>query len=334
MLALLLASLTAAAQGGVGWLRYAIPPDPPRYHGLPHAVVLLGNAAGDIAPEEQTAADELDRGLGHMVAGTDVVLHRFDLRQDAIIVGTTEALHRAHLSRHLHGWSEKPLPEEGFRIVHLRRGIREWYVLQGGSPRAELWAAFRFAALVAEDQQLPQELIETPRLALRALDMGPTASLLPLLEAAQPGSTPEGMATRSGFARLLASVGLNTVIADADAAEAARLAELLHPYGIRLQPRMSTQANQPVQNVSGTAMRVSESASLGDLRTVLAQANTQARSDPGAPVLLEGALGSRPCRSPAAAAGRAQLRPALCRSAGRGAAGIAGPGRRTRLPRA
>ena len=292
---LLLASLAvAAAQGTAGWLRYAIPPDPPRYHGLPHAVVLLGNAAGDIAPEEQTAADELDRGLGHMVAGTDVVLHRFDLRQDAIILGTTDALHRAHLQRHLHGWVEKPLPEEGFRIVHLRRGIREWYVLQGGSPRAELWAAFRFAALVAEDQQLPQELIETPRLALRAVDMGSAAALFPLLETSLPGTTPESMPVRSSLARLLASVGLNTVVADANADEAGRLAQLLQPYGIRLQPRVAADANQSSAASGDRAMQLPENATMSDARAAIERANALARRlrTTGGTLLLEGALGA------------------------------------------
>ncbi len=294
-LGLLIASIApAAAQSTAGWLRYAVPPDPPRYHGLPHAVVLLGNAAGVIAPEEQTAADELDRGLGHMVAGTDVVSHRFDLRQDAIILGTTDALHRAHLSRHLRGWTEKPLPEEGFRIVHLRRGIREWYVLQGGSPRAELWAAFRFAALVAEDQQLPQELIETPHLALRALDMGPGAALLPLLETPPPGSTPEGLSVRSSIARLLASVGLNTVIADADAEEAARLTQLLRPYGVRLQPRLPATADQLPTISSDLALRLPDRVTPGELRAAIDRSNTLARRlrIAGGTVLLEGALGS------------------------------------------
>ncbi|MGI4755988.1 MAG: alpha-glucuronidase family glycosyl hydrolase, partial [Janthinobacterium lividum] len=197
-----IAALSVRAQSTIGWLRYAIPPDPPRYHGMPHTVVLLGNS-GQAAPEELAAADELDRGLGHMVAGTDIVLHRFDPRIDAIVLGTTEALHRARIGRTLPGWTEKPLPEEGFRIVHLRRGIREWYILQGGSPRAELWAAFRFAALVAEDQQLPEDFTDAPRLPLRSVDLGHAPELLPLLESKTP---------RSGLARLLASTGINGVL--------------------------------------------------------------------------------------------------------------------------
>lgn len=289
------------AQGPFGWLRYAIPPDPPRYHGLPHAVVLLGNATGDIAPEEQIAADELDRGLGHMVAGTDVVLHRFDLSQDAIILGTTDALHRARLGRHLHGWVEKPLPEEGFRIVHLRRGIREWYVLQGGSPRAELWAAFRFAALVAEDQQLPQELIDVPRLSLRALDMGSAESALSLLLDAPQGSATMP-ARPNGFGRLLASIGLDAILVDDDTNETVmKTAALLHPYGIRLWIRTQNDVVaqraailvQDIPGLGGVAIRMKQQPSATEFKQTVDAANGVARllARSGGTVLLEGALG-------------------------------------------
>jgi alpha-glucuronidase len=161
---------------------------------MPHAVVVLGDAVGQPAPEETEAADELDRGLGHMVAGTDLLLHRFDPRMDSIVLGTTDAVHRARLGR-LPGWTEKALPEEAFRIVHLRRGLRHWWILQGGSPRAELWAAFRFAALVAADQQLPNELLETPKIANRILG----------LDSRDGRTTGDWKET----ARLMASVGLN-----------------------------------------------------------------------------------------------------------------------------
>ncbi|WP_074653827.1 alpha-glucuronidase family glycosyl hydrolase [Terriglobus roseus] len=199
----------------VGWLRYAIPPDPPRYHDMPHAVVLLGDA-----PEENEAAEELDRGLGHMVAGTDMLLHRFDPRLDAIVLGTTDAVHRARLAR-LPGWTEKALPEEGFRIVHLRRGIRHWWILQGGSPRAELWAAYRFAALVAADQQLPDELIESPKIANRVLGID-------WRDGSMAGDVRD-------TARLMASVGLNGLAVRGSLPPSAfqDLTRTLRSFGIR-----------------------------------------------------------------------------------------------------
>ena len=274
-----------------GWLRYAIPPDPPRYHDMPHAVMLLGNGAGQAAPEEETAAEELDRGLGHMVAGTDLLLRRFDPRIDAIVLGTTPALHRARLGRSLPGWVEKPLPEEAFRIVHLRRGIRQWYVLQGGSPRAELWAAFRFAALVAEDQQLPEELIETPQLALRAIALDGNAA--GMLAASGPRARPE-------LLRLLASVGVNALIADAGSADAATLAVALHAYGMRLWLRVNADdalasgaVTAAASSAAGLVLTVPRGATAEQMRLVTHEANAVARAlqRAGKAVLLTGAVG-------------------------------------------
>ncbi len=277
----------AGAQSTIGWLRYAIPPDPPRYHALPHAVVLLGNNAGQAAPEELAAADELDRGLGHMVAGTDVVLHRFDPRIDSIVLGTTEALHRARIGRSLPGWTEKPLPEEGFRIVHLRRGVREWYILQGGSPRAELWAAFRFAALVAEDQQLPEDFTDAPHLPLRAVDLRGTDGLLPLLTGAQPNA---------GLLRLLASVGINGLIVEGQSAD---VAAAVRPYGMRVWLRHSASRGdleklELMPNFGGAVMTAATQASGGGLANVSRSANAtaqQLRHKDGT-VILEAALGT------------------------------------------
>jgi hypothetical protein len=275
----------------VGWLRYTIPPDPPRYHDMPHTVILLGNGAGQAAPEEETAADELDRGLGHMVAGTDLLLHRFDPRVDAIVLGTTQALHRARIGRSLPAWVEKPLPEESFRIVHLRRGIRQWYILQGGSPRAELWAAFRFAALVAEDQQLPEELIETPHFAMRAMELDGDPSALPGVEA---------LRERFGFYRLLASVGINALIVDGETSNAHGLAAAIQPFGMRLWFKVN--AGETVQaavatfgpNVAGLVVDVPNHATAEQMRDTLRDANALAKTlqHSGRAVLLRGALGA------------------------------------------
>ncbi len=290
---LLLAAVAAcgsAQTAPVGWLRYAIPPDPPRYHDMPHAVMLLGNGAGQAAPEEEAAADELDRGLGHMVAGTDLLLRRFDPRIDAIVLGTTQALHHARLSR-LPGWVEKPLPEEGFRIVHLRRGIRHWYVLQGGSPRAELWAAFRFAALVAEDQQLPEELIETPQFPLRAIALDGDPSALPGVEA---------MREHFAFYRLLASTGINALIVDGKTSSVHSLAAAIQPFGMRLWVRVN--AGETVQsaiatfgpNVAGLVVDVPDHATAEQMRDAVQGANTLAKTlqHSAKAVLLRGALGA------------------------------------------
>ena len=267
-------------------------PDPPRYHDMPHAVMLLGNGAGQAAPEEEEAAQELDRGLGHMVAGTDLLLRRFDPRIDAIVLGTTSALHHARLGRSLPGWVEKPLPEEAFRIVHLRRGVRQWYVLQGGSPRAELWAAFRFAALVAEDQQLPEELIETPQFPLRAVELDGDLAGLPSLD---------GGRVHAGFYRLLASVGINALILDASISDAGEIASAAKPFGMRLWVRMSpgetllqAEVSRLPANLAGFVVDVPAHATAGQVREAVREANAAAKSlqHTGRAVLLQGAMGS------------------------------------------
>jgi hypothetical protein len=289
----------AGAQTPVGWLRYGIPPDPPRYHDMPHAVVLLGDAAGKAAPEEDEAADELDRGLGHMVAGTDSLLHRFDPRLDAIVLGTTEALHRTRLGRSLPGWTEKTLPEEGFRIVHLRRGMRHWWILQGGSPRAELYAAYRFAALVAEDQQLPDELIETPAFTLRAVDLCTTCGDEAALSQVMNGLESE---RHGALPRLLASTGINAVILDAPAAKAGNLAARLRPSGIRVWLRVPSQTTEEeverlasqLPGLGGLVLQVPASTDKAQLTADVARANAWARllHRHGAGVVLADALGA------------------------------------------
>ena len=302
VLALGAACVALAAHAQVAWLRYAIPPDPPRYHDMPHTVVLLGNAAGHAAVEEQAAADELDRGLGHMVAGTDLLLHRFDPRVDAIVLGTTDAVHRARLGRSLPGWTEKPLPEEGFRIVHLRRGIRQWYILQGGSPRAELWAAFRFAALVAEDQQLPEELVEVPAMPLRGLDLGAWPEAQTLL-----ASEPQVAA----LGRLLASTGANALVAGLDdpsqtsGASVADAGKILASYGVRLWLGVPSTAKAEavealiaaIPNAGGVVVQVSRHADAAALQEAVQMANALAQALPrSAGVMLQDALGD-PLRS-------------------------------------
>jgi hypothetical protein len=286
-----------------GWLRYGIPPDPPRYHDMPHAVVLLA-PAGQESPSELAAADELDRGLGHMVAGTDLLLHRFDLRLDSIVLGTTEELHRTKALRNIPGWTEAQLPADGFRIVHLRRGVRQWWILQGNSPRAELYAAFRFAALVAEDQQLPNELIEMPRLSLRAVEwQGEPSGILPFLERKPADST------TGGLSRMLASVGINAILLGGSGQEAAHIASVVQPYGVKLwlrpdaamrnDPRQIDTLASSISNFGGVVLSIAAKASAADLQQINAVA--RALQHRGASVLLEDALGP-PLQSAAVAA--------------------------------
>ncbi len=246
---LLLACAFACAHAETGanaWLRYAPPPDPPRYHEMPRAVVKRGGA-----PEETSAAEELDRGMGHMIAGSDELLERFDPDLDSIVLGTTEEIHAAALAKQMHGFTEQPLPVEGFRIVHVRRHARQWWVIQGGSPRAVLYGAFRFMALVAQDQQLPIDYTDAPASTIRWVDQWDNLDGSIERGYAGPSIFFEGGHVRSDlqrageYARLLASVGINGVNVNnvnADLrtltpemiGEFARIAEQFRPWGVRL----------------------------------------------------------------------------------------------------
>ncbi len=251
-----------AENGANVWLRYAPPPDPPRYHDMPHAVVLLGSA-----PEELSAADELDRGLGHMISGTDVLTQRFNPSLDSIVLGTTDAIHRARLTKQLRGFKEKPLPTEGFRIVHQHNGIRQWWVLQGGSPRAELYAAFRFMALVAQDQTLPDELIDAPAASIRWVDEWDNLDGSVERGYAGPSIFFDGGHVRpdlrraGDYARLLASIGINGItvnnvnsdprtLTPSMIAEFARIADVMRPWGVRLSLSIDLSSPQIVGGLS------------------------------------------------------------------------------------
>ncbi len=255
-----------AETGANAWLRYAAPPDPPRYHEMPHAVLLLGDA-----PEEHSAGDELDRGLGHMISGTDVLLRRFRPDVDAIVLGTTAAIHQARLTRQITGFHEQPLPEEGFRIVHLRNGIRQWWVIQGGSPRAELYGAFRFMALVAQDRQLPEELTEAPAAAVRwvsqwdCLDGSVERGYAGASIFYEDGHARSDLRRVGEYGRLLASVGINGLVlgppagqADALTAErlrdAARIADELRPWGVRLALSTPPLAGSAAESLHGNGL--------------------------------------------------------------------------------
>ncbi len=274
-LACVSASCVAQAVPRPAWLQYAIPPDPPRYHDMPHAVVQLGDAV-----EENTAADELDRGLGHMVAGTDHLLRRFDPRLDSIVMGTTDALRRVRPVA-LVDRSDPPLPEDGYRIRRVRRGPRQWWVLEGGSPRGELYAAFRFAALVAEDRQLPERLVETAKIPLRAIDLRGNLRELPA-----DGGLPV-------LGQLMASVGLNGLVVDGIAAVLPQeVVSALRPFGIRVWFR-----GVQVESVAGVAgvggVVVPARGDLKHLAAAVQEADAAAcvLRKRGGSVLLEDALG-------------------------------------------
>ena len=214
---------------------------------MPHIVVRLGDA-----PEEQSAAEELETGLGRMIAGAPETIPALHHDLDSIVLGTADELRRARVAHYIRGYHEPAaLPPDGFRILHLRNGVRQYWIVQGGSPRGELYGAFRLLQLIAQDQQLPNELSESPASTIRWVDewdnldghvergyAGPSIFF-------ESGHVRQDLSRVRDYARLLASVGINganvnNVNADLDTLasdrllEFARIADAMRPWGVRM----------------------------------------------------------------------------------------------------
>ena len=248
-----------AETGAQAWLRYAPPPDPPRYREIPHEIVRLGHA-----PEERAAAEELETGLGRMIAGAPETLPAFHRDIDAIVLGTAEELrHSESLQRHLHGYQPVPLSPDAFRITHVRNRARQCWVIQGGSPRGVLYGAFRFLQWIAQDRQLPADTTETPASTIRWVDEWDNLDGSVERGYAGPsiffdrGHVRSDLSRVRDYARMLASVGINGITinnVNADLRtlqpdmlqEFARVADTLRPWGVRMALSVDLSSPQTV----------------------------------------------------------------------------------------
>ncbi len=252
-----------AETGAQAWLRYAQPPDPPRYRDMPHEIVRLGHA-----PEEQAAAEELETGLGRMIAGAPETLPAFHRDIDAIVLGTADELRRSEsLQRHLHGYQPAQLAPDAFRITHVRNRARQCWVIQGGSPRGVLYGAFRLLEWIAEDRQLPADTTESPASTIRWVDewdnlngsvergyAGPSIFF-------ENGHVRADLSRVRDYARLLASVGINGITVNnvnSDLRtlqpemleEFARIADVMRPWGVRVALSVDLSSPQAVGGLS------------------------------------------------------------------------------------
>ena len=252
-----------AETGAQAWLRYAPPPDPPRYRDMPHEIVRLGRA-----PEEQAAAEELETGLGRMIAGAPETLPAFHRDIDAIILGTADELRRSEsLQRHLHGYQPAPLAPDSFRITHVRNRARQCWVIQGGSPRGVLYGAFRLLEWIAEDRQLPTDTTETPASTIRWVDEWDNLDGSVERGYAGPsifftnGHVRSDLSRVRDYARLLASVGINGITVNnvnSDLRtlkpemleELARIADTMRPWGVRMALSVDLSSPQVVGGLS------------------------------------------------------------------------------------
>ncbi|WP_419804730.1 alpha-glucuronidase family glycosyl hydrolase [Terriglobus sp.] len=252
-----------AETGAQAWLRYAPPPDPPRYRDMPHEIVRLGHA-----PEERAAAEELETGLGRMIAGAPETLPAFHRDIDAIVLGTADELRRSEsLQRHLHGYQPAQLAPDAFRITHVRNRARQCWVIQGGSPRGVLYGAFRLLEWIAQDRQLPTDTTETPASTIRWVDEWDNLDGTVERGYAGPsiffdrGHVRPDLSRVRDYARLLSSVGINGITVNnvnSDLRtlrpemldEFARIADTLRPWGVRMALSVDLSSPQVVGGLS------------------------------------------------------------------------------------
>jgi alpha-glucuronidase len=235
-----------AEDGSAAWLRYAPIQKKALYRALPSNIVVQGD---DVI--QRTAASELQRGLTTMLGRTFTVRavpKAAPLNQQSAIVIAASA---DAIDSKSSGATIPSANSDRFHIQsHIRRG-KPLLLLEGASPRAELYAAFHLLEEIAMEKPIPSNETQTPRVAIRwtnewdNLDgtiergyAGPSIFF-------ENGHVRKDLKRASEYARLLSSIGLNgcninNVNADLDLltsehlVEFARIADAFRPWGVRL----------------------------------------------------------------------------------------------------
>jgi alpha-glucuronidase len=241
---LALSPFSGAETGAEGWLRYAPLADQVaihRYDALPNHIIVLGNT-----PTEQTAANELQRGLTSMLGRTFTVSHQPDDNLNAILLTNLAALDKIVTV------SGDKLASESYTLGPRVEGNRKRYIILGADTRGELYGVFHLLELVASEQPLPTKpTTGAPSSSIRWLNQWDNLD----------GTIERGYAGRSIFfdnghvrpdltrvheyGRLLASIGINGVTVNnvnsnlrtlqpEMIVEFARIAEQLRPWGVRM----------------------------------------------------------------------------------------------------
>ena len=209
-----------------------------QYQQIPSQIVVLGNS-----PVSLAAAEELRRGLSSELGRNFSVASNLT-EAPALVLSTQELLPRS-----LEVFPQDKLQSEGFAIGFVHGGESSSLILEGGSPAAELYAAFRLLENIETGKAVEEK--DAPESTVRWTDEWDNLN----------GSIERGYASRSiffegghvrpdlsrasAYARLLASIGINgcnvnNVNADLDTLttehihEFARLAAAFRPWGMKL----------------------------------------------------------------------------------------------------
>jgi len=224
---------------------------------VPDTMLMLG-----VSEVEASARDELQLGLRLMLHRVLRVAASADSLQanDVLVLGTEEEIAEWKPSLKI----AKPLGPEGFRLRRVVAGKKTWLIVEGADERGVLYGGFALLRLIAEERSLAGlNVVEAPSAPVRWMNEWDNPD----------GSIERGYAGRSiffdqgavrgdisriaGYARLLASVGINgctinNVNADAKLLQAenlreiARVAAIFRAYGVRLSLAIDMSSPQSI----------------------------------------------------------------------------------------
>ena len=234
--ALFAAGLTAHAQtADQAWLRYASGHGEPA---IPSSVRALGNS-----PMEQSAVEELQRGMAGMTAGQKPVA-----REGETVVGTLDEVRAAYpgLAVPAH------IAAHGFWLKRTTWHGRPLVIVAGSNEHGALFGAFDLLRHIATDADVARlDVIEAPAMSIRWVDQWDNADGTITRGYGGPsiffndGKVRDDLSAVGEYARLLASIGINgcNVNNVNDAAPflepdmirgLARIADTMRPWGVRL----------------------------------------------------------------------------------------------------
>lgn len=220
---------------------------------VPTRILVLGKD-----PLEQTAAQELERGLLSLAGRSTPDGNN----PDSIVMGT-----EAQMRLHKHKAAAHTLAPEEFAIGLARMPLHRELEITGGSDRALLYAVFAVLRNLAQGADLSMvSLRERPAMPIRWVDEWDNPD----------GSIERGYAGRSiffegghvrqdlepvrAYARLLASVGINgcninnvnaapQLLDDEHLKEIARIADAMRPWGVRVAMSVAIASPQTIGGV-------------------------------------------------------------------------------------
>lgn len=239
-------ALPSAAQGWQSaWLRYAPLPGNAAAHvrsPLPARLVTLGDS-----PILESAQRELVRGL-HSMLGETLQVERGVGAENAFVLGTMHDLHRVIPTLK----APSDLHDDGFWLTTTNVRKTRYFVIAATNHRGVLYGVFALLGKIARLENVAAiNAVDQPVNRIRAVDEwdnlngsvergygGPSIFF-------EDGRVRDDLSRAAGYARLLASVGINTcfvnnvnadprILQPAFLPQLSRIAEVFRPWGVKL----------------------------------------------------------------------------------------------------